>query len=86
MVEHSAVGHKVLFNRECKSHKAKVNRNVVGSSPTSGAIFWEYRIAAIARRCKRLGLTAYVGASPTAPTILKIVCSSVGRAEYLTMG
>ncbi len=86
MVEHSAVGHKVLFNRECKSHKAKVNRNVVGSSPTSGAILCEYRIAAIARRCKRLGLTAYVGASPTAPTILKIVCSSVGRAEYLTMG
>ena len=63
-----------------------VNRNVEGSSPSSGAIFWEYRIAAIARRCKRLGLTAYVGASPTAPTILKIVCSSVGRAEYLTMG
>jgi hypothetical protein len=66
--------------------RSAVNRNVVGSSPTSGAIFWEYRIAAIARRCKRLGLTAYVGASPTAPTILKIVCSSVGRAEYLTMG
>ena len=55
LVEHSAVDHKVLFNRECKSHKVKVNRNVVGSSPTSGAIFWEYRIAAIARRCKRLG-------------------------------
>ncbi len=66
--------------------RSAVNRNVVGSSPTSGAILWEYRIAAIARRCKRLGLTAYVGASPTAPTILKIVCSSVGRAEYLTMG
>ena len=72
MVEHAAVGHKVLFNRECKSHKAKVNRNVVGSSPTSGAIFREYRIAAIARRCKRLGLTAYVGASPTTPTIFGI--------------
>ncbi len=86
MVEHSAVGHKVLFNRECKSHKAKVNRNVVGSSPTSGAIFREYRIAAIAGHCKCPGLTAFVGASPTAPTILKIVCSSVGRAEYLTMG
>ena len=63
-----------------------VNRNVVGSSPTSGAIFREYRIAAIAGHCKCPGLTAYVGASPTAPTILKIVCSSVGRAEYLTMG
>ncbi len=37
MVERSAVGHKALFNRECKSHKAKVNRNVVGSIPTSGA-------------------------------------------------
>ena len=37
MVEHSAVGHKVLFNRECESHKAKVNRNVEGSSPSSGA-------------------------------------------------
>ena len=52
--------------------RSAVNRNVVGSSPTSGAIFWEYRIAAIARRCKRLGLTAYVGASPTAPTIFGI--------------
>ena len=39
MVEHAAVGHKVLFNRECKSHKAKVNRNVEGSSPSSGANF-----------------------------------------------
>ena len=39
MVEHSAVGHKVLFNRECKSHKAEVNRNVEGSSPSSGANF-----------------------------------------------
>ena len=38
MVERSAVGHKVLFNRECKSHKAKVNRNVEGSSPSSGAL------------------------------------------------
>jgi hypothetical protein len=38
MVERSAVGHKVLFNRECKSHKAKVNRNVEGSNPSSGAI------------------------------------------------
>ncbi len=66
--------------------RSAVNRNVVGSSPTSGAIFWEYRIVAIAGDCKSPGLTAYVGASPTAPTILKIVCSSVGRAEYLTMG
>ena len=73
MVEHSAVGHKVLFNRECKSHKAKVNRNVVGSSPTSGAIFWEYRIVAIAGDCKSPGRKAYVGASPTAPTILDCV-------------
>ena len=39
MVEHAAVGHKVLFNRECKSHKAKVNRRVGGSKPSSGAIF-----------------------------------------------
>ncbi len=66
--------------------RSAVNRNVVGSSPTSGAIFWEYRIAAIAGDCKSPGLTPFVGASPTAPTILKIVCSSVGRAEYLTMG
>ena len=66
--------------------QSAVNRWVEGSSPSSGAIFGEYRIAAIARRCKRLGLTAYVGASPTAPTILNSVCSSVGRAEYLTMG
>ena len=66
--------------------RSAVNRNVVGSSPTSGAILWEYRIAAIAGDCKSPGLTAFVGASPTAPTILKIVCSSVGRAEYLTMG
>lgn len=66
--------------------RSAVNRNVVGSSPTSGAIFREYRIAAIAGDCKSPGLTAFVGASPTAPTILKIVCSSVGRAEYLTMG
>ena len=86
MVEHSAVGHKVLFNRECKSHKAKVNRNVEGSSPSSGANFWEYRIVAIAGDCKSPGLTAFVGASPTTPTILNSVCSSVGRAEYLTMG
>ena len=73
MVEHAAVGHKVLFNRECKSHKAKVNRRVGGSKPSSGAIFWEYRIAAIARDCKSLGRKAYVGASPTAPTILDCV-------------
>ncbi len=66
--------------------RSAVNRNVVGSSPTSGAIFWEYRIVAIAGDCKSPGLTPFVGASPTAPTILKIVCSSVGRAEYLTMG
>ncbi len=66
--------------------RSAVNRNVVGSSPTSGAIFWEYRIVAIAGHCKCPGLTPFVGASPTAPTILKIVCSSVGRAEYLTMG
>ena len=59
--------------------RSAVNRNVVGSSPTSGAIFREYRIAAIAGDCKSPGLTAFVGASPTAPTILKIVCSSVGR-------
>lgn len=39
LVEHAAVGHKVLFNRECKSHKAKVNRRVVGSYPTSGALY-----------------------------------------------
>ena len=39
MVERSAVGYKVLFNRECKSHKAEVNRNVEGSSPSSGANF-----------------------------------------------
>ena len=38
MVEHAAVGHKVLFNRECKSHKAKVNRRVGGSKPSSGAL------------------------------------------------
>ena len=50
-----------------------VNRNVVGSSPTSGAIFREYRIAAIAGDCKSPGLTAFVGASPTAPTILDCV-------------
>ena len=66
--------------------RSAVNRNVVGSSPTSGAIFWEYRIVAIAGDCKSPGLTPFVGASPTAPTILNIVCSSVGRAEYLTMG
>ena len=65
---------------------AAVNRRVGGSKPSSGAIFWEYRIVAIAGDCKSPGLTAFVGASPTAPTILKIVCSSVGRAEYLTMG
>ena len=73
MVEHAAVGHKVLFNRECKSHKAKVNRRVGGSKPSSGAIFWEHRIAAIAGDCKSPGLTAFVGASPTAPTILDCV-------------
>ena len=39
MVEHAAVGHKVLFNRECKSHKAKVNRRVGGSKPSSGALY-----------------------------------------------
>jgi hypothetical protein len=33
-----------------------------------------------------LALKGSVGALPTYPTILKIVCSSVGRAEYLTMG
>ena len=66
--------------------RSAVNRNVVGSSPTSGAIFREYRIVAIAGDCKSPGLTPFVGASPTAPTILKIVCSSVDRAEYLTMG
>ena len=52
--------------------RSAVNRNVVGSSPTSGAIFWEYRIAAIAGDCKSPGLTAFVGASPTAPTIFGI--------------
>ena len=31
---------------------------------------WEYRIAAIAGDCKSPGRKAYVGASPTAPTIL----------------
>ena len=34
--------------------------------------FWEYRIAAIAGDCKFPGLTAFVGASPTAPTIFGI--------------
>ncbi len=63
-----------------------VTRKVGGSLPSLGAILWEYRIAAIAGDCKSPGLTPFVGASPTAPTILKIVCSSVGRAEYLTMG
>ena len=52
--------------------RSAVNRNVVGSSPTSGAIFWEYRIVAIAGDCKSPGLTAFVGASPTAPTIFGI--------------
>ena len=52
--------------------RSAVNRNVVGSSPTSGAIFWEYRIAAIAGHCKCPGRKAYVGASPTAPTIFGI--------------
>ena len=52
---------------------AAVNRRVVGSYPTSGANLWEYRIAAIARDCKSLGRKAYVGASPTAPTILFVV-------------
>ena len=42
MVEHAAVGHKVLFNRECKSHKAKVNRRVGGSKPSSGAFLMGY--------------------------------------------
>lgn len=37
LVERSAVGHKVMFNREFKSHKAKINRMVSGSSPESGA-------------------------------------------------
>ena len=53
---------------------AAVNRRVVGSSPTSGAIFfWEYRIVAIAGDCKSPGRKAFVGASPTAPTILDCV-------------
>ena len=55
---------------------------VRGSSPWGGAligmislntkvpILWEYRIAAIAGDCKSPGLTAFVGASPTAPTNL----------------
>jgi hypothetical protein len=38
MVEHAAVGYKVLFNRECKSHKAKVNRRVGCSLPSAGVI------------------------------------------------
>ncbi len=52
---------------------AAVNRRVGGSKPSSGAILGEYRIAAIARDCKSLGRKAYVGASPTAPTILDCV-------------
>ena len=31
---------------------AAVNRRVGGSKPSSGAIFWEYRIVAIAGDCK----------------------------------
>ena len=50
-----------------------VNFVVRGSSPWGGANLWEYRIAAIARDCKSLGRKAYVGASPTAPTILFVV-------------
>ena len=50
-----------------------VNFVVLGSSPRGGATLWEYRIAAIARDCKSLGRKAYVGASPTAPTILFVV-------------
>ena len=65
--------HTVNVPYECSIHSPR-------------AIFWEYRIVAIAGDCKSPGLTPFVGASPTAPTILKIVCSSVGRAEYLTMG
>ena len=52
--------------------QSAVNRWVEGSSPSSGAIFWEYRIVAIAGDCKSPGLTAFVGASPTAPTIFGI--------------
>ena len=52
--------------------QSAVNRWVEGSSPSSGAIFREYRIAAIAGDCKSPGLTAFVGASPTAPTIFGI--------------
>ena len=42
-------------------------------NPTLNIFFWEYRIAAIAGDCKFPGLTAFVGASPTAPTILDCV-------------
>jgi hypothetical protein len=34
---------------------------------------WEYRIVAIAGDCKSPGLTPYVGASPTAPTIFGVL-------------
>ena len=53
--------------------RSAVNRNVEGSSPSSGAIFWEYRIVAIAGDCKSPGRKAYVGASPTAPTIFGLL-------------
>ena len=35
--------------------------------------FWEYRIAAIAGDCKFPGRKAFVGASPTAPTIFGVL-------------
>ncbi len=50
-----------------------VNFVVLGSSPRGGATLWEYRIAAIAGDCKFPGLTAFVGASPTAPTIFDYI-------------
>ena len=63
---------------------AAVNRRVVGSYPTSGAIFWEYRIAAIAGDCKFPGRKAFVGASPTAPTIFR--CQQTHDAEERHIG
>ena len=73
-MERSLKSSKHFFNSKIAQlvEHSVVTRKVGGSLPSLGAILWEYRIAAIARRCKRLGLTTYVGASPTAPTIFGI--------------